>query len=142
MKPFASARSKRRWLLRAANGAALRLGRRLRPARAPGLPRLLMIEPTNLCNLHCPLCPTGAGTLKRPAGRMLFELYRPVWSCTAPTCRIRQECRRLKEIRCQQVSLRLGSARRRRAQRRFSRLWTEEPLDPLEIVFTNRSSTD
>jgi MoaA/NifB/PqqE/SkfB family radical SAM enzyme len=31
-----------------------------------GLPPVFMVEPTNACNLKCPLCPTGAGTLKRP----------------------------------------------------------------------------
>ena len=37
-----------------------------------------MIEPTNECNLRCPLCPTGAGKLKRAKGQMSFELYRRI----------------------------------------------------------------
>jgi MoaA/NifB/PqqE/SkfB family radical SAM enzyme len=49
-----------------------------------GLPTVFMVEPTNACNLKCPLCPTGAGTLKRPArfldkavyDRLLDELGR------------------------------------------------------------------
>ncbi len=49
---------------------------RLGLLRVPGRPRILMVEPTNECNLRCPLCPTGAGTLKRPKGQMSFELYR------------------------------------------------------------------
>lgn len=43
-----------------------------------GLPPVVMIEPTNLCNLKCPLCPTGAGTLKRRGSWMDFELFRKV----------------------------------------------------------------
>jgi MoaA/NifB/PqqE/SkfB family radical SAM enzyme len=40
-----------------------------------GVPPVLTIEPTNLCNLHCPLCTTGAGEMKRTAGRMSLETY-------------------------------------------------------------------
>jgi radical SAM protein with 4Fe4S-binding SPASM domain len=75
MKPIWKARDKRRWLKRALNRAGLRLSYRLGWQRVPGLPRILMIEPTNECNLRCPLCPTGAGTLRRPKGYMPFELY-------------------------------------------------------------------
>ena len=39
-------------------------------ATISGLPFVLMIEPTNLCNLHCPLCPSGDGRLTRPRGMM------------------------------------------------------------------------
>ncbi|MCK5328303.1 MAG: SPASM domain-containing protein [Candidatus Latescibacteria bacterium] len=35
-----------------------------------GLPVVLMIEPTNLCNLRCPLCPSGDGRLTRARGMM------------------------------------------------------------------------
>ncbi len=41
-----------------------------------GLPPVLMVEPTNVCNLKCPLCPTGAGTLKRPSAFLDSALYR------------------------------------------------------------------
>ncbi len=41
-----------------------------------GLPPVLMLEPTNICNLKCPLCPTGAGTLRRPGGYLPLETYR------------------------------------------------------------------
>ncbi|MBD3252185.1 radical SAM protein [Candidatus Pacearchaeota archaeon] len=33
--------------------------------RVLGKPLTAMIEPTNYCNLNCPLCPTGEGLLKR-----------------------------------------------------------------------------
>ncbi|MBN1137481.1 MAG: SPASM domain-containing protein [Anaerolineae bacterium] len=75
MKPIWKARDKRRWLKRALNRARLQLSYQLGWQRVPGLPHILMIEPTNECNLHCPLCPTGAGTLRRPKGTMTFELY-------------------------------------------------------------------
>ena len=32
----------------------------------PGYPYLLQVEPTNRCNLKCPLCPCGRGELGRP----------------------------------------------------------------------------
>jgi len=78
MKPIWKARDKRRWLKRAANRARLRLWYRLAGLRVPGMPRILMIEPTNECNLRCPLCPTGAGTLRRTKGHMAFELYQQI----------------------------------------------------------------
>lgn len=40
-----------------------------------GLPPLLHTELTNVCNLHCPLCPTGSNTLKRPKGFMSEETF-------------------------------------------------------------------
>ena len=35
-----------------------------------GRPFVLMVEPTNICNLKCPLCPSGNGQLTRPRGSM------------------------------------------------------------------------
>jgi radical SAM protein with 4Fe4S-binding SPASM domain len=78
MKPIWAVRDKRRWLKRRANQLKLQLSYQLGLSHVLGLPRVLMIEPTNECNLRCPLCPTGAGTLKRPKGQMGFELYRSV----------------------------------------------------------------
>ena len=40
-----------------------------------GIPPVITVEPTNLCNLKCPLCVTGNGTLTRPGGRMSFETF-------------------------------------------------------------------
>ena len=40
-----------------------------------GYPPIVMIEPTNYCNLMCPMCPTGNGTLKRQKGYMAFETF-------------------------------------------------------------------
>ena len=44
----------------------------------PDRPSTLMVEPTNVCNLHCPACPTGAGILNRPPRAMSFEEFRHI----------------------------------------------------------------
>ena len=38
-------------------------------------PLLLDLELTNTCNLHCVMCPTGQGTVKRPKGYMSPTLF-------------------------------------------------------------------
>ncbi|RPH96942.1 MAG: radical SAM protein, partial [Calditrichaeota bacterium] len=40
-----------------------------------GYPSIVNIEPTNVCNLQCPLCITGSGQMKRANGRIQFEQY-------------------------------------------------------------------
>ena len=41
-------------------------------------PTSLMIEPTNICNLKCPLCPTGLGVLNRAKRSMTFDEYKMI----------------------------------------------------------------
>jgi MoaA/NifB/PqqE/SkfB family radical SAM enzyme len=43
-----------------------------------------MIETTNYCNVRCPLCPTGLGTLQRPKGFMDEKLYYSIIDQFAP----------------------------------------------------------
>ncbi len=43
-----------------------------------GYPYTLLIEPTNCCNLKCPLCPTGEGALHRPQGYMSFKMFKKI----------------------------------------------------------------
>ncbi len=43
-----------------------------------GSPPIIMIEPTNICNLKCPLCPSGNGTLKRTKGYMSFNVFKKI----------------------------------------------------------------
>jgi radical SAM protein with 4Fe4S-binding SPASM domain len=43
-----------------------------------GSPPIVMIEPTNICNLRCPLCPTGNNTLKRTKGYMSFDVFKKI----------------------------------------------------------------
>ena len=40
-----------------------------------GKPTILTIEPTNICNLRCPLCTTGSGEMERSNGKMSFETF-------------------------------------------------------------------
>jgi len=41
-----------------------------------GYPSIVNIEPTNICNLRCPLCITGSMQMKRPHGHMKFEHFK------------------------------------------------------------------
>ncbi|MCK9255693.1 MAG: radical SAM protein [Bacteroidales bacterium] len=41
-------------------------------------PSFLSFEPTNFCNLKCPLCPSGSGKLTRKKGFMDFEMYKNI----------------------------------------------------------------
>jgi len=49
---------------------------RLGVSRVSSLPPLVHIDPLNFCILHCPVCPTGRGTLGRHRGRMPMDLFR------------------------------------------------------------------
>ena len=40
-----------------------------------GLPTTTTIEPTTLCNLKCPECPSGNGQLRRRKGNMAMKVY-------------------------------------------------------------------
>lgn len=53
--------------------------------RAYGLPPIIQVEPANVCNLRCPLCPTGSGTLERPQGIMELETFRRIIDETGET---------------------------------------------------------
>ncbi len=41
-----------------------------------GVPSIVNVEPTNICNLRCPLCVTGSMQMKRPYGRMDFSHFK------------------------------------------------------------------
>lgn len=43
-----------------------------------GIPPILQIEPSNICNLRCLTCATGAGLVTRPAALMPFDMYQRV----------------------------------------------------------------
>jgi radical SAM protein with 4Fe4S-binding SPASM domain len=40
-----------------------------------GRPTILTIEPTNICNLRCPLCTTGSGEMERANGKMSLATF-------------------------------------------------------------------
>jgi len=56
----------------------------LRSSRVLGRPMNVTIEPTNLCNLECPVCETGAGILGRPEGHMTLEEFQTIVDKIAP----------------------------------------------------------
>lgn len=43
-----------------------------------GYPFMLQIEPTNACNLECPLCPVGRGELGRKTEHMGLDVYKSI----------------------------------------------------------------
>jgi len=47
-------------------------------ARLDYFPTYLWIEPTNRCNLHCPMCPNGAGLVQTERGFMDPALFRRI----------------------------------------------------------------
>ena len=59
-------------------------------AEVSGLPFALMVEPTNRCNLHCPLCPSGDGRLTRPRGTMERATFDRILSQTKGTVKLLQ----------------------------------------------------
>jgi len=48
----------------------------VRSTRVMGRPMNITLEPTNICNLACPVCETGAGLLGRPDGHMSLADFR------------------------------------------------------------------
>ena len=63
-------------LRRIVNAGLCHLSLRRRFSRVLGKPFFLMIEPTNACNLRCPLCPTGRGTLGRKTAFLPLDLFK------------------------------------------------------------------
>lgn len=49
-----------------------------RSVRRIGVPPILQLEPTNICNLNCLTCATGSGLMKRAPAMMPFELYQKI----------------------------------------------------------------
>lgn len=46
--------------------------------KAYGLPVVMQIEPTNMCNLQCPLCPVAQKTLRRKSRHMRLEEFKKI----------------------------------------------------------------
>ena len=63
-------------LRRVMNAGLCHWSLRRRSPKVLGKPFFLMVEPTNVCNLRCPLCPTGRGTLERPRAFLPLDLYK------------------------------------------------------------------
>lgn len=56
----------------------------LRHDSLAGMPVSYFVDPINICNLHCPLCPTGRGILARPRGKMVLSDLKRVIDQIAP----------------------------------------------------------
>jgi len=67
-----------------ANWLLAKAQRRFRRAKLWGYPYHYVLDPINICVLHCPLCPTGRGTLKRPRGKMAFDDFQKLVDEIAP----------------------------------------------------------
>lgn len=66
------------------NAWAAKRQRKQRAATVRAMPYRYYVDPVNLCVLHCPLCPTGLGTLGRAQGFMAFEHYTRIVDEIAP----------------------------------------------------------
>jgi len=63
--------------LKLTNWVVIKAQYKLHHSQVKGMPFHYFIDPINVCNLCCPLCPTGRGILARPHGRMtLADLKR------------------------------------------------------------------
>ena len=59
-------------------GYSFLLGTATHRSLTAGMPVAVSVELTNHCNLHCPECPTGSGTLTRGKGFMDPELFKKI----------------------------------------------------------------
>jgi len=60
------------------NFALAKVQKWLRRDRLISMPYRYFIDPMNVCNLRCPLCPTGRGELRRVQGRMNLEDFKRI----------------------------------------------------------------
>lgn len=67
-----------------ANFALAKVQKWLRRDRLISMPYRYFIDPLNVCNLRCPLCPTGRGELRRPRGKMSLEDFKRIMDQIAP----------------------------------------------------------
>jgi radical SAM protein with 4Fe4S-binding SPASM domain len=57
---------------------SMHLSKLLRKQIVWGFPPLLMVEPTNICNLQCPMCPSGNGEMARARGKLDPQNFKKV----------------------------------------------------------------
>lgn len=65
-------------LKRAANRIMIERAFKARTESVRGYPIYAYIDVCNMCNLKCPLCPTGQGRNERPKGKMSFEDFKKI----------------------------------------------------------------
>ena len=72
------------------NSAKLRISwvisRLLQAPHIWGKPEAISLEPSTKCNLHCPECPVGNRSLKRPATNLSYHNYEIIINKIAPWC--------------------------------------------------------
>lgn len=61
-----------------------KISKKIKSPKSLGNPITLMLEPTNFCNLKCPLCPTGQGLIKRKKESLTFEKAKKILDRMAP----------------------------------------------------------
>ncbi len=72
--------SLRRWLNKWHNRVEFFLKR----TRLRSFPTVAVVDTTNACNLHCPLCATGSGKSDHPKGMMTQELFARITDTLGP----------------------------------------------------------
>lgn len=72
--PFPSLRN----IKMALNFLVARIQCKLSMVRLLNYPHFALIDPSSVCNLHCPLCPTGQGDTSRPRCFLKFEDYKKI----------------------------------------------------------------
>ena len=70
--------------IRLLNLFGVKISKAFRIPLVGGMPLTLMIEPTNFCNLKCPLCPTGAGLLGRKKASLGFNDFKKIFDQFVP----------------------------------------------------------
>jgi len=71
-------------LRRIKNFLLIKLSKRLKLTKVHGNSITLMLEPTNFCNLKCPLCPTGQGLIKRKKESLTLEKAKMILNQLGP----------------------------------------------------------
>ena len=60
------------------NRVLIKLSYRLGISKLTSMPKMLNLDPTNHCDLKCPLCPTGLKDKTVERGSMKLEQFKPV----------------------------------------------------------------
>src|SRR5688500_14922933 len=69
---------------KAANVLLVESERIRRETKLRGKPYYYFIDPCNVCNLRCPLCPTGNGDIDRPRGMMKLNDFKVILDKISP----------------------------------------------------------
>lgn len=70
--------------VKTANVMRVELERKRGATVLSGMPYYYFVDPCNVCNLRCPLCPTGTGELARTKGMLKYKDYQVILEKIAP----------------------------------------------------------